>query len=253
VDTGVLTPITLTVSPSLTNPDNPVDTGAAIAAQLAALGIPNVLLTDFLGVVNGLPGFARFAVGQYASITIEVDSACAVTIQHLDAEFGNALFQSAWNSLYSGQSITVPVIAPWVKISAGPIGVTANIYGTNRLTDTPLMSHYEAIRSAQTTGITAGVDQPLVPGGAGPNFTTYMQGQCEIVWDTSGGVTGLLMMVDRNNPTGVYVMDNTEAHTLSGGLHGTKLFMHPRCPVEWWFHPTITLAAQVLNFTIIPG
>lgn len=132
VDTGVTNPVILTTSSDVSNVDNPVAVGSAVAAQLLATGVPSVLTG---GIISYNDPSAIIDVSQYASITVSV---LIVTPGKLVYQFfaGNGGVALSTRTLVIANPTTltfsVPVNGPWFQISSSGGFSNLMMYGSNR-------------------------------------------------------------------------------------------------------------------------
>jgi hypothetical protein len=148
VDTGVTTPVTLTLSPNVGSLVNPVDVGVAVAAQLLATGVPSVLVGDIVASGTAMPrlSFGNFGllgldVSRYASLTITVDTANRAQISATFTTAGGGNLGSFdFPVTRSDGSVTfvMPVTGPTLDLAVTqPTDVNVHsytVYGSNRPT-----------------------------------------------------------------------------------------------------------------------
>lgn len=146
VDTGVITPVMLSVSSDITQPVNPVDVATATAAQLLKQGIPNVMLTDTVVPMQAISKGSTIdltGMSKYASLVFgfsDSSSTQAYTITFLDTGMGWT-FSDMGVPPFNGLSITVPVMGDHLQVSfhntsvPGTIGTL--VQGTNRPVASP--------------------------------------------------------------------------------------------------------------------
>jgi len=273
LDTGVTTPSTIGLSSDLNNPQNPVDVGIAIAVELAATGVPNVLVEDVLGPFN-LPagGSLVLDVRKYASLIVSTDGSPSVCT-NLNFDW----WADGTGSLGLGDNWTNPPgIGPGVVNvelqNAGVIEVLGQILHINNFdlvnsipglqiigSNRPAHQHIDTSRQdsepvlfSSNQAMVAGTAyvMPLVinPGAAvapKPEGTVY----AEFIVSTAApkGFFSLDYTDSRGLAQSMELADTTEMHTLAGGAQQLiyKLIALPRCGYTINFHCTTAGTATV--------
>jgi hypothetical protein len=147
VDSNVSSSVDITVTDDVTNLDNPVAIGAAIAAKLLATGVPNVLRQDVLVSFPGAItlGVGMFVdannIGQYGSLNLQLNGNLAsvrldfdfntpfVGIDYLTPEY----FSNIDTTSNKPASWIIPVNAQSVRITnTGVNPCNVMMYGSNR-------------------------------------------------------------------------------------------------------------------------
>lgn len=142
LDAASTTPLTVTLDADVTNIDNPVAVGSAVAAQLLTQGVPSVFLGKLIYNQNmvtggGVQPLAGLDFSQYASITVCISfppgtfSQVAYTWQdNANGVYfgGRKLTVSGGNT---GVTFTADVKGPDLFINCVS-GALVQIYGTNR-------------------------------------------------------------------------------------------------------------------------
>lgn len=257
VDTGVTTPVAISLSTSTTNPVDPVAVGAAVAAQLLLKGVPSVLLGE---TVNSTLG-ANMDVSRYASISVTVN---VLTPGRLTYSFTSDV---AGYQVISTRNLVVavagyvrfnvPVNGPYFGIYGVDPGALNNlaIYGTNRVLKEWILGASASATIAPNRAWVSGTAQDL-----GMSITT------------NGGAHGLRMAVTQSGKglLLVSVFDETtqalgsipiaqtgEALPSPSGAAGavelTKVVQLPPGVVKFSFIPYFTGTYQVVIGIIPPS
>jgi hypothetical protein len=198
VDTGVTTPVSVTLSTSTTNPVDPVAVGSAVAAQLLATGVPSVL--------TGAP----VPYNNTGSI-INVSNYAAITVGVLVMAPGKLTYQftsdAAGFQITASRTLVVavagyiyfnaPVNGPYFQISATGGLNNLSIYGTNRtLVERVLVLSPGASKGLTQTWLANGSSQDLglqITTNGGPHqlrmvVTGSGKGYCTAsIWDEISG------------------------------------------------------------------
>jgi len=260
VDTGVLTSVNLTVSPNLTNPDNPID----VAVALAGIGVPSVFLSDVLvnDVLNP-PG--PIDVHSYASLIITLDNIDGtsplvgtysfsdsagnfVDFGLLTADIVNTGIVPAWS---------IPVVAQdFTFTPAAGSNLRVTLIGTNRalpkgmLYDfkNPLIVLQGTLAANAASGTTVdlldalGTDLPISP-------CTGLNGSVLYQWQSTGGnITGDLSMFwrDENGTERSVIAFQNFSTTIARQQSG-----HPFGFVKWKFKSNALNGATPLTLQLI--
>jgi len=253
VDTGVSSPVSVTLSTSTTNPVDPVAVGSAVAAQLLATGVPNVLIgKGFDGTAaTGTPALSNtppyLDVSAYASVTY------SVTVTSVSGANGGCIIYGFYDPV-SGldygtrrfivtDSRTVTFSAPvkgqylWVAL----INLTANAffcYGSNRVLSETISNISTGGNYGLTQAYTSGTSVKF------PGSLVTNGGLHQIRWVLTGSATGLLQVSSwddtAGNNTYFVVLDSKDGHASPGGSTLTEV------------HQTVILPPGVLNIQFYP-
>ena len=163
-DTGVTKPVSLTVSSDVAMPVNPIDIGTAVATQLLAKGVPNVLLGEEIPYVNlGTP----IDVSRYASLTVRVfvASPCVLFYEYLTDKAGWTVIGSrSFVMAEAGYlTFTTDVKGPWFILGTNLSNQASNalFYGTNRTLGDKVLSTDTALHAAPNIAWTNGQNTPI--------------------------------------------------------------------------------------------
>lgn len=252
VDTGVSADMLLIVSQDLSNVQNPVAIGAAIAAKLLVTGIPNVLLEDSIVTSPVAVGTYNYDVSGYASITVYTSNATATLAQY-DIS-GNRVWYEDISSVGQMLSFIAQIVGVTLRLIVTGASAQVSITASNRSALLRLDSRTKVTQIDQWTcgtvpiAMIAGTDYLL----AQSDTDVHCQGQC-YMYASTGFISGAA------NPKGYfYLRDNTGSLAplidtadmtvgAAGYLVGGRLVAVPHGPYKIYF------ACRVVNATGYPG
>lgn len=260
VDTGVATPIIVHVSASVTNPDNPVDVGLSVAAQILLTGVPNVLTTTTIFGPTPIAGSglsAAIDVSGYASVIVSTGQVAKINAQELDCIFYDAQGNQGTSYEMSAPAdslgltlpdAVLPVRFPTLRVSnVGVDSQTVTVQGTNRASETAF-SNVAVIDCKRFILNTAWVTNvPQILGYSPARGLTYLR------LNISGStLTGQLGYSHKNDD--FIIADSTETHAIGIDRQVFKEIVMPQMGVVTVkFYPLVTTSAQVtVEFCEVP-
>lgn len=255
-DTGVVNPVTLSLSSLANNPVNPADVGSAVAAKLLAQGVPNVLQGDviFNGTVPGVTAKIFTGLAKYASLSITVNSPNHGQIWDFlqEAQGYTTSDISIPQAINPGGSfpltISLPVQGDLLSIgwSYADPGVSITIYASNR--PQPFQ-----ILSASTQPVTASLNQAFTTG-LNADFPPILTGNGK-PWQaravvTGAGNKGFLGIRTLNGS--LDILDTQGGFAGSDGTELDREFIMPIGITRFYFGPRTTGTYTVV-LTLLPG
>lgn len=252
--TGVTTGTLLNVTTDVANLDNPVAIGAAVATQLLAKGVPNVLIGATLntGVITGAGGFTDWEmpgnVGSYASIALAITSPVnqSLVLSWLDAN-GQTVVSQRYVMAASPQDanslqLQLKVRSPRLRItfSGGGLNATVNAYASNRDADDTILNGMQQTSRNFGSTHTAYVNEFFPLGYISNGKPTFMR---MVVTNAAGGAKGYFGFTSMS-ATGV--LETTDIVDSTGGFAGTdgseieKIIQLPPGCISPYFRPYFT-------------
>lgn len=241
LESGVTTPVTLTLSSNVGSLVNPVDVGAAVAAQLLAQGVPSVFLGDLVASGTALPslgssnwGLTGLDVSRYASIVVTVDTinTAQVSATCLSTD-GHDLGSFDFPVTHSVGSVTfvLPVTGPSLTLVLHSLQTTNSyaVYGSNRAVGGPRVlngysqNHVQQLSGAFVSGVRNDFTNPF-PSNGRPVYLRLMvsgtgAGMFGYVGYSAAGVEESVDLVDSTlGATGIYGKETQKTLLLPPGL-----------------------------------
>lgn len=227
LDTGVSTPVTLTTSTNVSNVDDPVAVGSAVAAQLLATGVPSVLTGQAL---DATPAFNMngMDVSTFASVTVSltfIQGGGVLAYGYYDPSTGARISGRQFVITDAGPfAFTAPVKMPnfYMSVTGGVQFHNQVLYGSNRALPETVLGIAPGLQVASTQAYTSGTSFLF-------NTQTFNTngGPHQIRFVTTGSAAGLLQfpIYDISTGTIVYltVADTKEGHISPGGSTITEL------------------------------
>lgn len=270
VDTGVNTPVTLSVGSAVGDLQNPVAVGLAVARQLLLTGVPNVLVTDTIVdnlVINNGQFSPAYDVSNYASLIVElpnntiIDNAVLiVSFQTIDGVNGEQyLITCPADPFFVGLSLPFSTIIPVrgigsVKLfwrdSGGLASPSIRLVGSNR-TINGMASGYGVHGGIEnyTTGTIAMANNNAYPLGI-PGYS----GLCQMDFSLTGGGAGEFY-VQTSDITGtlqsIRIADTTEMHAAGPASRCYKQIILPQAVYAIGFISRTTVAAANATVNIV--
>lgn len=257
VDTGVTNPVTLTLSPNVGSLVNPVDVGAAVAAQLLAQGVPSVFLGEVIATGTALPlvtagnyGLVGLDVSRYASIVVTVRPLLTAQISATCTDDGGGNLGSFDFPLtYAGSPVTftIPVTGPKLDLNVASTAGTYSyiVYGSNRPTQGPriLNGYSQAIQQNFTQAFVAGTPayfaQALVSNGKPVYLRMVVTGAGVGKFGYRGfDAAGSLAFVD--------LVDSAVGVTGTDGKEIEMFLNLPPGKLQLYFYPTVSASFTVV-------
>lgn len=263
VDTGVLTPITLYVSGSVTNPFNPV----GVALAVAALGVPSVLQSTKLFSAFVSSSGNALAVGKYGTLFVQMGnlnntSPLVILYQFTDSATGALVDEG----ILTADNVTGTLQPSWIlpvvsdtftitnKTTGAPI---ARVIGTNQVIGSKKMlgAHYPTrqfqgtvpANSVSGTRVQLTHLEPDVTGLLIPDCSNY-NGQTTYIIVASGSITGqyqygYLDALGNRQFIGILGSPGTAPVNTQLG--------HPFGFITWWFITTATSPAVAVATKLV--
>jgi hypothetical protein len=269
LDAAATAPVTLYMTASTSRWDpSPTAIGAAVAAQLLATGVPNVLVQDIIATNTVVPagtGVAITGLNKYASIIAlpGYDSRFAACIR-LDWLVGGAggqpvdtVFASAVAEFPSGgpissavQPLALPVRGDTLlctKITAGAVlGMGIGVIGSNRPEpgNGRMLNDHQLARLMVTNqaAFVAGTPAPLINADGGRNITGF---NGEMVLDAFANVAGVFECTYiQQNGALINGGNAIVGIAVAANVHSQIRYNHPALALaQWAFVPTPSLAS----------
>lgn len=246
-DTGVTSPVTVTISDTMQDTNNPVDIGVAVSQQLLANGVPNVLTGKVL-FSQANPPLIAAAQGDnvicdtsgYASIMVTISNKnipVKITCSFAD-EYRALMTERTYHMTVGNRSLKlqIPVTGPKfvIKVSTADPLANLHIYGSNRTTvekvtaRTPI-TNYSTGTVAWTAGQIAALTDMTTDGGltqirwvVGGTGT----GQLGVYNVNEDGTLNAIALLDTNSPGAhTSTVSGTEVHTQIITPPGNILFL----------------------------
>lgn len=258
-DTGVTTPVSLTISTDISMPVNPVDVASAVAARLLATGVPSVLVGGDVPYYNIS---SNIDVSHYASltVTVRVINAGKLTYTFTSDEAGwqvtsqRTIVVAVPNTYVR---FNVPVNGPYFNVFGNDTASLANlaIYGTNRVLKEQLLN--------TTPGASRNVNQAWLSNGStqdlGLTITTN-GGPHQLRMAVTGSGKGLLMATiwDEPSQTLIYipVANTVDASAAPSGVAGVielqKVIYLPAGVLKFGFISYLAASYQIITALIPP-
>lgn len=260
VDTGVTSPVSLSVSDHVGNPVNPVDVATAVASQLNLKGIPNVLLGSM--VYSGAPTIAgSFTVpvnmSQYGSIVLRLTTTkkTVMDLAWIDSATGAYVLDQSY--ILNGNAATSTVqIVQSVKADQLRIGLTnvpdspsISVYASNRILQDSIqganLSFTSLLNQAFTATVPVDFSGQFVSNGK-PLFARF------VVTGANTGKLACNTLDAFGTASQLTVIDSTVGVTGNDGKDWTGMLLIP--PGVCWFSfiPNVT-ASYVAKIQLIPS
>jgi hypothetical protein len=216
-DMGVAAAVSLTITTDLESIVNPVDVGVAVATQLAAQGIPNVLVGE--GIGEGVLPISGLEVGSYATVIVSVTvNGPGLLSYNFFADGTGGQFiggRSFQIGAAGGFSFAAPVLGPQFYLTFSGGSVTYKVYATNRVSTAQVLGVTPFYTKAMTQAWVVN-NQAVDYAGT---FTTN-GGPHQIRWAVTAGNDGLLAFRTydtANVMTNAYYLDTSQGSARPDG------------------------------------
>lgn len=266
VDTGVTTPVLITITNDVSTLDNPAAVAAATAAALLLQGVPQVFVQE--EVYNGTVPYGQLLpldVSKYASIIVMITSATdpfnfvLVGAPEIGAESATISMSAASPGASAG-SWTIPVTSKQVDIiNYSP--TTANpkliVIGTNRTSpkpvQNPLTSKTTTLRVLSYTGATvAGVPVQLTAADGGAVYTDFNYSVAGLFETGVNSPTSSGLIIKYRDPVSINqpLLSADILQRVANTQATSVLIAHPISQCEWWVNPATAVAAASYKLTL---
>lgn len=274
VDTGVTTPVNVNVSNDGSNPTNPVDVAASVAAQLLANGVPSVFLnTSLLNTGNSnevvIPANGSVSVNtyQYSSLILTVNNilqniclyaqfsqykiGALSQVTNPYAEYFTApqtASNAVWNFPVRGSSITLQ------NLTANAVHIS--LWGSNAPCEELAMIGRQSsprFLNLASQALVAGTRYQLLNGdGVLPasDNCTYFNDQVELAFAPSAALTAYIVM-ELVLPSGNISAVNPYGPPIAMSTSAPIRLAHPKVPVRWYITPNANITSG-LTLQITP-
>jgi len=257
VDPGVTSPVVLTLSSNVNALVNPVDVGAAVAAQLLAQGVPSVFQGDLIASGTSLPatagtnnyGLLGLDVSRYASLVVTVDTINTAQISATLSAGGGNLGSFDFPVTHSVGAVTfvLPVTGPTLALIVHSVQNVNSyaIYGSNRAVGGPRVlngysqNHVQRFNGPYTAGIRWDFDYPFISNGR-PVYIRLV---------VTGGGVGKFGYVGFNTAGTEEIVDLIDSATGAAGTDGSEIerVLHlPPGVLQLYWYPNVSATYTVV-------
>lgn len=191
VDAGVIVPIIVTVSDDVSQINNPIGEGLAIAIQILAHGVPNVLVETVLEtdvappVTIPVTAYSAITIAAHNNLNLEADFS-GVIQQFISGQICQQIFYQGMGSASPAESssvgFTFPVLGDSVTVET--LHGSQHIYATGTNRTLPEIVATSGNGSIESTTLTIVAFTP---------FTIFITETCrDVLWSIDANFAGIL-------------------------------------------------------------
>lgn len=257
VDTGVVSPVALTISENVNQQDDPVSVGIAVAEQVNAIGVPATLFGAEIYNALGAPG--TLDVSKYSMLSISASIAGAPGAFRMifqDLAGNNIAFKDI--SMPDGASsvqflINVPGPNLVIQLANGG-GWFFRIFGSNRAIEGfQIQNPFYGDRLSVTSVWTSGTVEQLTSQFSGAGYFVFSgtMVKCRINKPTT--LAGFLQYAYYDFPTNSLKMINMPPLMAAGTSEFEVDFWAPTGLGSIYFNPTASIASSTVFCEMVQG